>query len=306
MVGTDFPYRESYPTGKTVIQIDSRSGHIGRRTGVTLAAVGDATATLRDLLPQLDEVSATAHLDAATSEYASWKDGQDSVAHPGFDDSTIVRKVRSLVDNPDDRIRPEAVAAALYAIAPDDAVFTVDTGMSTVWAARFIEMRGERELMGSFNLGSMANALPQALGVQALDRQRTVISLSGDGGLMMLLGDLRTAVTYKLPVKVVVFNNGSLGMVRLEQEEGGLPTFGTTLDNPDLAEVARAMGLESRRVEEPQHLAGGLEWALAHDGPVLLDVVTNPNEIAVPPRPTVSQAWGFAVAKVTEAVESVR
>ena len=148
-----------------------------------------------------------------------------------------------MFDNPDNRIRPEAVAAAIDRAAPDDTIFTTDTGMSTVWLARFVEMRGTRELIGSFNLGSMANAMPQALGAQALDRARRVISFSGDGGLMMLLGDLRTAVTYRLPSLVVVFNNGRLGMVKLEQEEGGLPEFGTELDNPDLAAVATAMGL---------------------------------------------------------------
>lgn len=178
--------------------------------------------------------------------------------------------------------------------------------MSTVWAARFLEMRGQRELFGSFNLGSMADALPQPLGLQGVDRQRTVVSLSGDGGLMMLLSDLRTAVTYRLPVKIVVFNNGSLGMVRLEHEHGGLTRFGTDLDNPDLAAVAASMGLASRRIEDPRQLETGLRWVMNHEGPVLVDAVTNLNEIALPPKTGVSDAWGFAVAKVTEAVESVR
>jgi pyruvate dehydrogenase (quinone) len=165
-------------------------------------------------------------------------------------------------------------------------------------------MTGQRELIGSYNLGSMANALPQALGAQALDRKRRVVSFSGDGGLMMLLGDLRTAATFNLPVVVVVFDNGRLGMVKLEQEQGGLPEFGTELDNPDLAAVAAAMGLASRRVEDPAGVDEALAWAFDHDGPVLLDFVTNPDEIAVPPDLSVADGWGFAIAKLTEALES--
>ncbi|WP_430867756.1 thiamine pyrophosphate-dependent enzyme [Demequina aurantiaca] len=306
MVGTDFPYRDSYPKGKRVIQIDIRAGHIGRRTGVDVPAVGDSKQTLAALLPRVEARTDRSHLDKAVEAYGAWGDKQAELADPDYRDSSVVAKVRSVFDNPDARIRPEVVAAALDAAVPDDAIFTTDTGMSTVWLARFIKMRGTRELIGSFNLGSMANAMPQALGVQALDRDRTVVSLSGDGGLMMLLGDLRTAVTYKLPVVVVVFNNGRLGMVKLEQEQGGLPEFGTELDNPDLAAVASAMGLQSRRVERAGDVAGAVEWALAQGSPVLLDMVTNPDEISVPPNVGVSDAWGFAVAKITEAVESRR
>jgi pyruvate dehydrogenase (quinone) len=212
--------------------------------------------------------------------------------------------VRAVFDNPDDRIRPEAVAAALDRHAAPDAVFTTDTGMSTVWVSRFVTMSDRRRLLGSYNLGSMANALPQALGAQALDRDRQVIACAGDGGLMMLLGDLRTAVTYRLPVCVVVFDNGRLGMVKLEQEQGGLPEFGTELDNPDFAAVALALGLNARRVTEPDQLEDAVAWALAADGPTLLDVVTNPEEVSVPPKPTLAQGWGFAIAKSREALES--
>ncbi|WP_084077324.1 thiamine pyrophosphate-dependent enzyme [Demequina sp. NBRC 110057] len=304
MVGTDFPYRDFYPADATVIQIDHAATHIGRRVPVDVAVTGDAGQTLRALLPRLAAHEDTGFLDKIRGTYESWRERQAHVADPDYEESGIVAKVRSVFDNPDDRIRPEALAAAVDRHAPDDAIFTADTGMSTTWSARFIEMRGERELLGSFNLGSMANALPQALGAQALDRVRRVVSMSGDGGLMMLLGDLRTAVTYRLPVVVVVFDNGSLGMVQLEQQEGGIAAFGTELDNPDLAAVATAMGLAARRVEEPEDLDGALAWAFAQEGPVLLDVVTNPDEIAVPPHPQVSQAWGYAVAKLTEAVES--
>ncbi|WP_062076972.1 thiamine pyrophosphate-dependent enzyme [Demequina globuliformis] len=304
MVGTDFPYRDFYPKDATVIQIDQAATHIGRRVGVDVAVTADAGEALRALLPRLTSHDDAGFFEGIRSTYDSWRERQDHVADPDYEDSGVVAKVRSVFDNPDDRIRPEALAAAIDRHAPDNAVFTADTGMSTVWAARFIEMRQDRELLGSFNLGSMANALPQALGAQALDRDRQVVSLSGDGGLMMLLGDLRTAVAYQLPLVVVVFNNGSLGMVQLEQQEGGIASFGTELDNPDFAAVATALGLTARRVEDADDLDGAVSWALAQDGPVLLDVVTNPDEIAVPPHPKVSQAWGYAVAKLTESLES--
>jgi len=214
------------------------------------------------------------------------------------------RDIRSKFDNTDDRIRPEALAAAVDRLADDDAVFTSDTGMSTVWLSRFVTMRGTRSLIGSFNLGSMANAMPQSLGVAASDRERQVIAFCGDGGLTMLLGDLLTAVAYELPVKLIVFDNGRLGMVKLEQEQGGMPEFGTELVNPDLAEVARAMGLAGIRVTDPEELEAAVAQALATPGPVLLDVLTNPEEIALPPKTTASEAWGFAIAKLKEGLVS--
>ncbi len=303
LVGTDFPYRDWYPTGKTVVQLDLEPTHIGRRTSVRHALVGDALATLRELVPRLARREDTAHLDAAVSSYADWERRQQGLLDPGHDD-TLVGRVRSVFDNPDDRIRPEALAAAVDRLAADDAIFTTDTGMSTAWLSRFVTMRGTRRLLGSYNLGSMANAMPQALGAQALDRTRQVVAFCGDGGLMMLLGDLRTAVTYDLPVTLVVFDNGSLGMVRLEQEQGGLPAFGTTLDNPDLAAVGTSLGLACRRVTDPGELDDAVAWALSTPGPSLLDVVTNPDEVAVPPKPKVSQGWGFAIAKARESFDS--
>ncbi|WP_029288012.1 thiamine pyrophosphate-dependent enzyme [Cellulomonas sp. HZM] len=303
MIGTDFPYRDWYPTGKTVVQLDARAEHVGRRVAVEHALVGDAATTLDALLPLLERSQDRKHLDAAVSRYAAWRDEQARLVDPGHD-SSLVGRVRAVFDNPDDRIRPEALAAIVDRHAPDDTIFTSDTGMSTTWLARFVEMRGARRLVGSYNLGSMADALPMALGAQALDRGRAVVAMAGDGGLMMLLGDLRTAVTYRLPVVVVVFDNASLGMVRLEQEQGGLPRFGTDLDNPDLAAVAVSMGLAGRRVTEPDELDEAVRWAFEQDGPVLLDVVTNPDEIAVPPKPTLAQGWGFAIAKSKEVLRS--
>lgn len=307
LVGTDFPYRDWYPRGKTVIQLDARPEHIGRRTGVDHALVGMCRETLQALLALLPVTAKRdhSHLEDSRAAYQTWLEGQARLADPRHD-RRLLGRLRAKVDNRDERIRPEALAEAVDRYAADDALFTVDTGMSTVWASRLIHLRGTRRLVGSFNLGSMANALPQALGAQALDRDRQVVALCGDGGLMMLLGDLRTAVTYDLPLTVVVFDNGRLGMVKLEQEQGGLPEFGTVLDNPDLGAVASAMGLASRVVESPADLDEAVQWALGERGPTLLDVRTNPNEVAVPPKTTTGQAWGFAIAKIKESVTSAQ
>ena len=243
------------------------------------------------------------HLESARHKYDAWRERQSHLAKPDYDHESLGR-IRKVLDNPEHAIRPEAVAAAIDRHAATDAIFTTDTGMSTVWLARFVRLGGARRLVGSFNLGSMANAMPQALGASALDRTRQVVAFCGDGGLSMLMGDLLTAVAYGLPVKLVVFNNGRLGMVKLEQEQGGLPEFGTILHNPDLAEVARACGMHGIRVEDADVLDGAVQEALNHPGPVLLDVVTNPNEVSVPPKTTAGQAWGFAIAKIKEGLTS--
>ncbi|MEO8222386.1 MAG: thiamine pyrophosphate-dependent enzyme [Specibacter sp.] len=303
MVGTDFPYRDSYPAGKIVIQIERDGGVIGRRTAVSLGVVGDSKLTLAALEPLLESHTDTSHIVATHARYQAWTQRHLKLANPDYN-SSVAGRVRTLVDNPGALIRPESLAAAVDRHAPDDAIFTSDTGMCTVWLARYVTMRGTRRLLGSFNLGSMANAMPQALGASALDRSRPVVAFCGDGGLTMLMGDLLTAVAYSLPVKLVVFNNGRLGMVKLEQEQGGLPEFGTILHNPDLAEVARACGMHGIRVEDADVLDGAVQEALNHPGPVLLDVVTNPNEVSVPPKTTAGQAWGFAIAKIKEGLTS--
>jgi pyruvate dehydrogenase (quinone) len=303
MVGTDFPYREFYPKGKTVIQIDARPEHIGRRTHVSLGLVGHAAPTLRALLERVTAKTSTTHLDNSRGVYQTWAERQAKLTDPDYEQG-LVGRIRAKFDNTAERIRPEALAQAIDRHAAPDAVFTTDTGMSTVWLSRFITMSDRRALLGSFNLGSMANAMPQALGVQALDRQRQVVALCGDGGLSMLLGDLITAVSYALPVKLIVFDNGRLGMVKLEQEQGGLPEFGTILDNPDFAAVGRAIGLHGVRVEDPDDLDAAIQSALTHPGPVLVDVLTNPDEISVPGKIKLEQAWGFAIAKMRETVLS--
>ncbi len=303
MVGTDFPYREFYPSGVTVVQIDVDGSRIGRRTPVDHAVVGDARRAVSALLPLVEEKADRSHLEKARSEYAAWRERQQEFVDPDYD-----RKPKGLlrrkVDNPDDRIRPELLAAMVDRYAAADAVFTTDTGMATTWLARFVRMTGSRRLLGSFNLGSMANAMPQALGAAALDRDRQVVAFCGDGGLSMLMGDLITAVSHDLPVKLVVFDNGRLGMVKLEMEMVGLPEFGTVLHNPDFARVAEAVGMRGIRVEDPHEVEGAVRDALAADGPVLVDVLTSPEEIAVPPKATLGEGWGFAIAKAKEFVES--
>jgi pyruvate dehydrogenase (quinone) len=303
MVGTDFPYRDWYPEGKTVIQIDARPEHIGRRTHVALGLVGHAAPTLRGLLDRIVAKVSAAHLDKSRGVYERWVERQASLTDPDFDKS-VVGRIRERFDNTEERIRPEALAQAIDRHAAPDAVFTTDTGMSTVWLSRFVTMSDRRALLGSFNLGSMANAMPQALGAQALDRDRQVIAFCGDGGLSMLLGDLITAVSYNLAVKLIVFDNGRLGMVKLEQEQGGLPEFGTVLHNPDFAAVAAAIGLHGVRVENPDDVDEAVRDALARPGPVLLDVITNPEEISVPGKVKVAQTWGFAIAKMKETLLS--
>nr|MDT0515994.1 thiamine pyrophosphate-binding protein [Streptomyces sp. DSM 41633] len=299
MLGTDFPYREWYPKDAKVVQVDAREEHLGRRTPVDVGLAGDVGATLRALLPLLNTAPDRAHLDDARKRFADWQEGQQRLADPAHE-HRWTGKLRAALDNREHAIRPEALAAAVDEHAAEDAVFTSDTGMATVWLSRFVTMRGDRRLIGSYNLGSMANAMSQALGAQLWAPERQIVALCGDGGLSMLLGDLMTIRTYRLPVKLVVFDNRRLGMVKLEQEQAGLPEFGTELDNPDFAAVATALGLTGIRVTDPADLHEGVRRAFETPGPVLLDVLTNPDEVAVPGKPTVAQGWGFAVAKAKE------
>ncbi len=303
MVGTDFPYKEFYPKGKTVIQIDSRPRHIGRRTQVTHKLVGDSSRTVAALLELVAQKESDAHLRATRKAFKKWRQRQAHLTDPDYDRKPT-GLLRRKFDNPDGRIRPELLAAAVERHAAQDTIFTTDTGMATVWLSRFVRMSGRRRLIGSYNLGSMANAVPHALGAQSLDRERQVVALAGDGGLSMLLGDLITAVNYDLPVKIVVFDNGRLGMVKLEMEQVGLPEFGTTLDNPDFSAVARSLGMHGIRVTDPHDVDRAISEAFALPGPVLVDVLTNPDEISVPPRPSLQQGWGFAIAKSKEFLDS--
>ncbi|WP_239168455.1 pyruvate dehydrogenase [Paractinoplanes deccanensis] len=280
LLGTDFPYRQFLPQ-KNTIQIDIDPSHLGRRTALELGVAGDVGATIRELLPKLRQ-----------------KDGKflERMLHKHVEKldhvvEAYTRDVDDLVP-----IHPEYVARVLDEEAADDAVFTVDTGMCCSWAARFITPNGRRRILGSFVHGTMANALPHALGASKLDPRRQVISMSGDGGLAMLLGELLTARTHQLPVKVVVFNNSSLGMVRLEMMVAGDPPYETDHDAVDFAAIARAAGLHTVRVEKPGDLRSALRSVLDHDGPALLDVVTDPNALEIPPHITKEEAKGFALA----------
>jgi pyruvate dehydrogenase (quinone) len=282
MLGTDFPYRQFYPEGgdARIAQVDLRPENIGRRTPVDLGIVGDVRATLAALLPLLKQKRDDTHLVHARQHYAKARKALDELA----------------VGKPGKRlIHPQQIAKAISDQAAEDAVFTCDVGLPTVWAARYLAMNGKRRLVGSFWHGSMANAMGQGIGAQAAYPGRQVISLSGDGGFTMLMGDFLTLVQYGLPLKVVVFNNGSLGFVELEQKSTGFLDFGTGFKNPNFAAMAEAVGVKGIRLEDPGEVKDGIAAALAHKGPVLVDAVVNRAELAMPPSITVEMAKGFSL-----------
>ena len=285
MLGTDFPYRQFYPEGAgvRVAQVDLRAENIGRRAAVDLGVVGDVRATLTALLPLLEQKRDGTHLAQAQQHYAEARKALDDLAG-----GTPGRRL----------IHPQQIAKAISDHAAEDAVFTCDVGLPTVWAARYLTMNGRRRLLGSFWHGSMANAMAQAIGAQAAFPGRQVISLSGDGGFTMLMGDFTTLTQHRLPVKVVVFNNGALGFVELEQKSTGFVDFGTELQNPNFAAMAEAMGVRGIRLEDPGEVADGIASALAHSGPVLIDAVVNRTELAMPPSITVDMAKGFTLYMV--------
>ncbi|GGV18167.1 pyruvate dehydrogenase [Streptomyces litmocidini] len=282
LLGTDFPYNAFLPDDVRIVQVDVRPEHLGRRSRLDLAVWGDVRETLRCVVPRVRAKTDRRFLDKMLKKHA---DALEGVV------KAYTRKVEKHVP-----IHPEYVASVLDDLADDDAVFTVDTGMCNVWAARYLSPNGRRRIIGSFSHGSMANALPQAIGAQFTDRNRQVVSLSGDGGFSMLMGDFLTLVQYDLPVKVVLFNNSSLGMVELEMLVAGLPSYGTTNKNPDFAAIARAAGAHGVRVEKPKHLAGALKDAFRHKGPALVDVVTDPNALSIPPKISADMVTGFALS----------
>ncbi|MFG3497124.1 pyruvate dehydrogenase [Streptomyces sp. NPDC047928] len=282
LLGTDFPYNAFLPDDVKIAQVDVRPEHLGRRSKLDLAVWGDVRETLRCLTPRVRAKSDRRFLDKMLKKHA---DALEGVV------KAYTRKVEKHTP-----IHPEYVAAVLDEIADDDAVFTVDTGMCNVWAARYLTPNGRRRIIGSFSHGSMANALPQAIGAQFTDRHRQVVSMSGDGGFAMLMGDFLTLVQYDLPVKIVLFDNSSLGMVELEMLVAGLPSYGTTNHNPDFAAIARAAGAYGVRVEKPKHLAGALKDAFRHKGPALVDVVTDPNALSIPPKISAEMVTGFALS----------
>jgi pyruvate dehydrogenase (quinone) len=280
MLGTDFPYQQFYPDNAKVVQVDIRGRNLGRRTAIDLGLVGTVKDTLAALQPLLWQKNQRDHLDRSLRHYRKTRKTLDELAVNDRDRSPI---------------RPEYVAGLADQLAADDAVFTVDVGSPVVWAARYLRMNGRRRLIGSFNHGTMANALPHAIGAQTAFRGRQVVALAGDGGLTMLFGELVTLIQNRLPVKVIVFNNSSLNFVELEMKAAGIVTFGTELVNPNFANVAQAMGIFGRRVEQPSDLQQALADAIAYDGPAIVDVVTARQELSIPPAITVEQAKGFSL-----------
>jgi pyruvate dehydrogenase (quinone) len=285
MLGTDFPYRQFYPQGSGVriAQVDLRAENIGRRAAVDLGVVGEVRTTLAALLPLLQQKRDGAHLAQAREHYGK--------ARKALDDLAVGSPGKGL-------IHPQQIAKAISEQAAEDAIFTCDVGLPTVWAARYLAMNGKRRLIGSFWHGSMANAMAQAIGAQASFPGRQVISLSGDGGFSMLMGDFLSLAQLGLPVKVVVFNNGALGFIELEQKSTGFLNFGTEFRNPDFAAMAEAIGIRGVRIETPAEVDDGIAAAFAHDGPVLIDAVVNRTELAMPPAVTLEMAKGFTLYMV--------
>ncbi|MGO1584059.1 MAG: pyruvate dehydrogenase [Actinomycetaceae bacterium] len=282
LLGTDFPYDQFIPEGPTTIQVDRRAEVIGRRTGVDLPVHADVGPFLRELLERVKPKRSRSYLKKTLDRH----------------EKLMTRTVGAYTRDAEDLvpIHPEYAASLIDQAAADDAVFTADTGMCNVWQARYINPNGRRRIIGSFLHGSMANALPHALGAQVAHPERQVVAMSGDGGLSMLMGDMLTAVTYRLPVKVMLFNNSSLGMVKLEMLVDKLPDHGVDVPATDYAAIAAAMGWHSVRVTDPKKLQEGIDEVLAHDGPALLDIVTDPNALSLPPSITGEQVFGFATA----------
>jgi pyruvate dehydrogenase (quinone) len=280
MLGTDFPYQQFYPKNAKIIQVDLRGEQIGRRTRVDAGLIGTVKDTLQALLPYLEQKKDRRYLDICLNHYRE--------ARKGLDDLAVGEPGRT-------PIHPQYVAKTLDGLAADDAIFTCDVGTPTIWASRYLRMNGRRRLLGSFAHGSMANALPQAIGAQAASGERQVISLSGDGGLAMLLGDLLTLRQLKLPVKVLVFNNGALSFVELEMKAAGLLGYGTDLKNPNFAKLAESADIRGLRVEKPEDLTPALTTALREKGPALIDVIVNPQELSMPPTISAEQALGFGL-----------
>jgi len=279
LLGTQFPYRAFYPADAKIIQIDINPGSIGAHSHVDMALLGDIKSTLTALLPQLEEKTDRHFLDKALEHYADARKSLDDLA----------------TANDKQAIHPQYLARQISHYASEDAIFTCDVGTPTVWAARYLEMNGKRRLLGSFSHGSMANAMPQALGAQSLNKQRQVVAMSGDGGFSMLMGDFLSVAQLKLPIKIVVFNNSVLGFVAMEMKAGGYLTDGTELENPNFAAIANACGVKGIRVEKASEVDAALEQAFAHDGPVLVDVVTATDELAMPPQIKMEQAKGFSL-----------
>jgi len=280
LLGTDFPYTPFMPVQNKIVQIDIRPENLGRRAKLDLGLCGDVKDTLQALMPMIEMKEDATFLGQQLEFYKEVK-------------KNLLNYVKDT--GKPNAIHPEFVAAVINELAAKDAIFTVDTGMCCVWAARYIDATGERKMLGSFNHGSMANAMPQSIGAALACPGKQVIAFCGDGGLSMMLGDLMTIVQYQLPVKIIVFNNHSLGMVKLEMQVAGIPDQETDMLNPDFAKVAEAMGMPGITITDPDELKSGLEKAFLQEGPILVNVQTDPNALAMPPKLELDQMKGMAL-----------
>lgn len=280
LVGTNFPYRQFYPEHAKIAQIDCRAENLGNRCRLTLGVHGDVKTTLNALLPKLTQKTDDKFLTACLAHYKKARHALDELA---------------VIKDGDSMIHPQALARLLSENAAEDAIFACDVGTQTAWAARYLKMNGKRRLLGSFNHGSMANAMLQAIGAQVSHPNRQVISMSGDGGFAMMMGDCLSLKQLGLPVKLIVLNNGTLGFVELEMKANGFIDTGVSLDNPDFAAMARAIGIHGVRVTNPAELEGAIQEVLNHPGPALLDVVSARQELIMPPTTTVEEATHFGL-----------
>ncbi|HFT8006644.1 TPA: ubiquinone-dependent pyruvate dehydrogenase [Burkholderia cenocepacia] len=280
MLGTDFPYRPFYPAHAKVAQIDWKGSQLGHRAPLALGLVGTVKETIAALLPRLTRKTQRRFLENALKHYAAARKGLDDLA---------------VAEPPGRAIHPQYLTKIIDEVAADDAIFTADVGTPTLWAARYLTMNGKRQLHGSFNHGSMANAMPQALGAQGAHPGRQVVSLSGDGGLSMLLGDLLSARQLKLPIKIVVYNNSLLGFVSMELKAAGYLDTNVDLSPTDFAAIAKGAGIFSVRVEHSENVEHALRTAFEHDGPAVVDVVTSKYELAMPPKIELAHAKGFSL-----------
>jgi pyruvate dehydrogenase (quinone) len=278
MLGTDFPYSEFLPEKCKIIQIDTKPERLGRKAKVDYGYCGDIKSTIKELLPLIKTKANTTFLDEMRSLHQEVEERYDSYAKEKGNEQMI---------------HPEYVAYVIDEIANDDAIFTVDTGMSAVWAARYLKAGKNRYLTGSFNHGSMANAMPMAMGAGLSHPERQVIALCGDGGISMLLGDLMTISQYQVPVKIIIFNNRSLGMVKLEMLVQGYMDWQTDMVNPDFVKVAEAMNIKGWEAKEPKDVKQVLIDAFNHDGPAVVSIFTDPNALAMPPTIKFEQVLGF-------------
>ena len=280
LLGTDFPYTPFMPVENKIVQIDIKPETLGRRAKLDLGLCGDVKDTLQALIPMIEIKEDTTFLDFQLKFYKEVK-----------------KNLLIYVNNPGkpNAIHPEFVVSIINELAAKDAIFTVDTGMCCVWAARYIDGTGERKMLGSFNHGSMANAMPQAIGAALACPGKQVIAFCGDGGLSMMMGDLMTIIQYKLPVKIIVFNNRTLGMVKLEMEVAGIPDHETDMLNPDFAKIAEAMGIPGITINDPGDVKSELEKAFLQEGPILVTIQTDPNALAMPPKLELDQMKGMAL-----------